>query len=31
VAGGEAPFSANGDWIELSVDSVLDHEVLAIE
>ena len=31
VAGGEAPCVADGDWLELSVDRVLDHEVLAIE
>jgi hypothetical protein len=31
VAGGEAPCVADRDLLELSVDRVLDHEVLAIE
>jgi hypothetical protein len=31
VAGGEAPCTADGDWLELTLERVLDHEVLAIE
>jgi len=31
VAGGEAPCAAAGDWLELTVDRVLDHEVVVIE
>ena len=31
VAGGEAPCAADGDWLELTLDRVLDHEVVVLE
>jgi hypothetical protein len=31
VAGGEAPCAADGDWLELTVERVLDHEVVVLD
>lgn len=31
VAGGEVPCAEEGEWLELTLDSVLDHEVVVLE
>jgi hypothetical protein len=31
VAGGEAPCASESEWLELTLDSVLDHEVVILE
>ena len=31
VAGGEAARAANGDWLELSLERVLEHQVVVLE